>query len=169
MSEPSREPEPRTPHLRAVPTPRADEQRVASGSASSPVAGEVQTIRDVAAEVEAVALHADEATVLARPRFRSGFGGSAQSPQEGFGTIPSVLTHAGVTLGSAAVGGAIGGLAAGSWRGAGIGALANLSILGLSAAVLGSGRLSTTGRILYAVLALGAGAGAGYLVWRRMR
>ena len=78
-------------------------------------------------------------------------------------------THAGTVLGSAGVGALVGGAASGSWKGAGIGALANLTVLGLSASLLGAGRLTTLERILYGTLALGAGAGAGYLVWRRMR
>ena len=63
----------------------------------------------------------------------------------------------------------MGGLAAGSWKGAQVGALVNVSLLGLLASTLGGGRLALVPRIFYGVLAVAAGAGAGYLVWRRMR
>jgi len=169
----SAEPAPRQPHLRAVPAPRAEEQRVEAGSARSPVAGEVEAVGRAVAEAEAAQAGGSPSTPepvrFAAPRRALRGLGAAQSPEEGFGTVPSALTHATITLGSAAIGAGIGGLASGSWRGAGIGALANLSVLGLSGALLGAGRLSTLWRILYGVLALGAGAGAGYLVWRRMR
>lgn len=169
MSEPS----PRQPHLRAVPAPRADEQRVEAGPSRSPVAGEVEAIGEALGEAEA-ARHGGSPSAPAPVRFappsRALRGlGAAQSPSEGYGSLPTIVTHAGTVLGSAGVGALVGGAASGSWKGAGIGALANLTVLGLSASLLGAGRLTTLERILYGTLALGAGAGAGYLVWRRMR
>lgn len=170
MSAPSREPEPRTPHLRAVPTPRADEQRV-SGAASqaSPVAGEVEAVDRAVVEAQAALIAQAEPTVRVVPRRSIQGFGSAQSPEAGFGTRPTLVTHLLTTGGAAGVGAVIGGASSGTLQGAGIGALSNLTVLGVSAALLGTGRLSTLERILYAVLAMGAGAGAGYLVWRRMR
>lgn len=162
MSEPS----PRQPHLRAVPAPRADEQRVEAGPSRSPVAGEVEAIGEALGEAEAARRGGSPSAPP--PRALRGLG-AAQSPSEGYGSLPTIVTHAGTVLGSAGVGALVGGAASGSWRGAGIGALANLTVLGLSASLLGAGRLTTLERILYGTLALGAGAGAGYLVWRRMR
>lgn len=71
--------------------------------------------------------------------------------------------------GAVGVGGLTGFLAARSLKGATVGAGVNVALLGLYGAVMGEGRLSTTSRIVYAALGVGAAVGAGYLVYRDWR
>lgn len=156
--------EARKPHLRAVPPARTTEERVAHREPSEPVAHAVEEVSEALGVAEQAR---DGGSPLPAPpaRVLSGLG----STQEGFGTAPTWLVHVGTTTGAAASGALVGGLSAGSWRGAQIGGLVNVSLVGLAASLLGAGRLGTLPRILYGVLAVAAGAGAGYLVWRRMR
>jgi hypothetical protein len=78
----------------------------------------------------------------------------------GFAVIGTQLMGLG---GSALYGGAIGGIAAHSWKGAGTGALAGASIAALSY----GGMDLMMGAYLPGALLLGAGAVGGYLTYRR--
>ena len=77
------------------------------------------------------------------------------------------IAFGGVLLGGAATGY----LAAGSKRGAAIGALVHLGLFGLVGAFFGGNRgLTNTERLTYGVLGLGSAVGAGYLFyWARKR
>lgn len=156
----------RKPHLRAVPNVDADEQRVVVDREAAHVEPDepVEHQREEIGE-----------TIAAAQQARAGGGAVVPAPvglgqvDPRFGTAPRMLEHLAAVLVAGAVGGLIGGLAASSWRGAAIGAGANVSLLGLTASVLGGGRLSTGLRVSYAGLALGAAGLAGWFAWKRRR
>jgi hypothetical protein len=90
----------------------------------------------------------------------------------GLGTVSPETKRIGLhALGVGVVGAggaATGYIVAGTWRGALTGSLVHLGLYGLGGAVLGDGRLTSTERIVYGVMGLGASVGVGYL-WMKRR
>lgn len=158
----------RKPHLRAVPID-ADEQRVVGHhEPEDPVEHQVEETAEVLGRAEQArdgggAFAAQPAMVRPRPL------GALGATSGTFGTLGDLGTHALATTGAAGAGALIGGVAAGSWRGAGLGAATNVAMLGLVSAVLGGGRLSTGTRIGYGVLGVASAGLVGFLLWRRWR
>lgn len=101
-------------------------------------------------------------------------GGSSLLPDAGGGGIGATVAIAGSQLlgvgGSALYGGAVGGVAAKSWSGAGTGALMGASVAALSYggmnAVMG---FAVPSMWAPAAIMLGAGAVGGYFTYRRWR
>jgi len=84
-------------------------------------------------------------------------------------TVRRVGMQAGA-VGLVAAGGAVTGwLAAGSKRGAAIGACAHVGLFALTGAFFGEGRLTTGERVFSGLLGLGGVAGAAYLHFGRSR
>lgn len=78
---------------------------------------------------------------------------------------PRPVKH-GLAFAAVGAGGAMTGyLAAGSAKGAFVGALVHAGLFGLVGAVFGDGRLVSAERVTYGVVGLGAVVGAGYLFY----
>jgi len=148
-------------HLRAVPD--HDEP-------TDPVEHQVEEVGEAVAR----AAQAEQGGSLdpAQPaRFvpRRSLASLGSTSSETFGTLADWGTHALTVTGAAGSGALVGGVAAGSWRGAGLGAASNVAMLGFLSAILGGGRLPTSARISYGVLGVASAAFVGWMLWRRWR
>ena len=148
------------PHLRAVPTHDEPEE---------PVEHQVEEIGEAVAQAEQARDGGSPYTPAPAPMLRERALGALGATPSTFGTLGDLGTHALATVGAAGSGALVGGVAAGSWRGAGLGAATNVAMLGLVSAALGSGRLSTGVRIGYGVLGVASAGLVGFLLWRRWR
>lgn len=96
--------------------------------------------------------------------------GNVQAQGHGLAvTMPGAGGHV-LTVGLAgATGAGIGAAASGTWRGAGIGAAANLGIVGAVNAAFGKGFTGTGGRVAYGILGAVGIATATWLIASRSR
>lgn len=142
--------DPKQPHLRAV--PQAGGHRVQPGL-GDPV------------DAEAVEVPADESA--------ASVGASTSSPLATAGrqvstalarAVAEPIMHAALALAVGVAGAGVGAVTGRTWNAAGVGAGANLFLLGLGVSVLGR-TLSPQLRIAYLVLSLLGASGAGYALW----